>query len=301
MSQLESRPAVRAELAANAIQHSVNHDIVKDAYGPASLAEAAKVNGLVRYSNSPEGGYAEVANYLNEHNNDSKLTRSLVHNLGKLDGQILTDLSVVYEKHQLTEDSDGLAKRNPSWDNAMAQGLERADLSGYARTFDLGKDCPFASRDVTTDDVNAKLRDMHYDGKYTAMHKAHHARVAHMGRALHQTVDSDRVKFEGLSQMIDSRNLNDPAQAARDILADDCTGLLKTPHGIILHLTPIQRDALEAVQSDYEIRASLYPDLYNRNEHEYSNNPDELVIPRYPDLVIERMWRKMTNRPQEHY
>jgi hypothetical protein len=195
MSQLESSPEVRTELAANAIQQSVNHDIVKDAYGPASLLEARKVNGIVRNSNSPEAGYAEVANYLDKHNNDSKLTSSLVHNLGKLDGQILADLSVVYEKHQLTDHGDGLTKRNPSWDNAMVQGVDRADLRGYARTdtFDLGHDCPFASRDITTDDVNAKLRDMHHDGKFTAMRKAHHARGAHAGRTVDVVPPDERV------------------------------------------------------------------------------------------------------------
>lgn len=281
------------------------HQAVHDAYGPAALAEAQKVRDIVRNSNSPETGYAEAAAFLNKHSNNATLTNDIMHDLKKADGKLLPDLSVVYEKHQLSGQHDGLSQLNAQWDKAMAAGVEQADLRGHARYDAWNGSPPIPSRDITMDDVNAKLADMHHDGQFTAMHSTENVTVAHTKRALNQTLDANHVKFEGLSKMIAARNPGDPGQAAADMLADDGTGTLRSSNGNVIHLTALQRNALENVKTDYEVRAGLYPDLYSQATREHTNLPwwrpldkvipDTIVIPRNPVLFIKGLWDGFVN------
>jgi hypothetical protein len=247
------------------VSHSHNHtnthdkmhqDNVTDAYGPVALLEAQKVRNIVRNLNSPEAGYADLAKFLDKHDDNPKLAATLIHDLNKLDGHILPDLAVVYEKDQLSNHNDGLKKSNSVWDNAMAQGVANADLRGHAR-----KD-------------NLDLQE--------------------------QTLDSNHVRFDGLSAMIERRNADDPGQAASDMLADDSTGTLRSAHGNVLHLTNVQRDALEKVKSDYEVRAGLYPNLYQQDVYHHTNDswargvdghlPSSYVIPKNAGLFAKGVW-----------
>lgn len=62
----------------------------------------------------------------------------------------------------------------------------------------------------------------------------------------------------------------------------------------------MQRDALEKVKSDYEVRAGLYPNLYHQNVYHHTNNPwlrrpdgnlaDSLVVPNSPELFAKGVW-----------